>query len=106
MRPQTRCPEGPPGRRLKTTGRPRHIDTFDAGGRKGTIKVPVLPALDGTGEQSLTLRLSNARNAVIDDGMATGEFDQPLNVGLEFGPMNDRIQLATETLFLRGDIRS
>ena len=46
--------------------------TIAAGGREGTIEVPVLPALHVTGERTLTLKLSNAGNAVIDDGMATG----------------------------------
>ena len=46
--------------------------TIAPGGREGTIEVPVLPALHVTGERTLTLRLSNAGNAVIDDGMATG----------------------------------
>ena len=43
-----------------------------AGGREGTVEVPVLPALHVTGERTLTLRLSNAVSAVIDDGVATG----------------------------------
>ena len=46
--------------------------TIAAGGREGTVEVPVLPALHVTGERTLTLRLSNAGNAVIDDGVATG----------------------------------
>ena len=46
--------------------------TIAAGGREGTVEVPVLPALHVTGERTLTLKLSNARNAVIDDGVATG----------------------------------
>ena len=46
--------------------------TIDAGGRAATVEVPVLPALHVTGERTLTLRLSRARNAVIDDGVATG----------------------------------
>ena len=43
-----------------------------AGGREGTVEVPVLPALHLAGERTLTLRLSNAVSAVIDDGVATG----------------------------------
>ena len=46
--------------------------TIEAGGRKGTVEVPVLPALHVTGERTLTLRLSNAVSAVIDDGVASG----------------------------------
>ena len=46
--------------------------TIEAGGREGTVEVPVLPALHVTGERTLTLMLSNATNAVIDDGVATG----------------------------------
>ena len=46
--------------------------TIAAAGREGTIDVPVLPALHVTGERTLTLRLSNATNAVIDDASATG----------------------------------
>ena len=46
--------------------------TIAAGGREGTVEVPVLPALHVTGERTLTLKLSNARNAVITDGAATG----------------------------------
>ena len=46
--------------------------TIAAGGREGTVEVPVLPALHVTGERTLTLKLSNAGNAVIDDGVATG----------------------------------
>ena len=46
--------------------------TIEAGGREGTVEVPVLPALHVTGERTLTLRLSNAVSAVIDDGVATG----------------------------------
>ena len=46
--------------------------TIAPGGREGTIEVPVLPALHVTGERTLTLRLSNARGAVIDDASATG----------------------------------
>ena len=46
--------------------------TIAPGGREGIVEVPVLPALHVTGEHTLTLRLSNPRNAVIDDGMATG----------------------------------
>ena len=46
--------------------------TIAAGGREGTVEVPVLPALHVTGERTLTLRLSNARGAVIDDASATG----------------------------------
>ena len=42
------------------------------GGREGTVEVPVLPALHVTGERTLTLKLSNARGAVIDDASATG----------------------------------
>ena len=42
------------------------------GGREGTVEVPVLPALHVTGERTLTLKLSNATNAVIDDASATG----------------------------------
>ena len=45
---------------------------IEAGGREGTVEVPVLPALHVTGERTLTLRLSNAVSAVIDDGVATG----------------------------------
>ncbi len=43
-----------------------------AGGREGTVEVPVLPALHLAGERTLTLRLSNAVSSVIDDGVATG----------------------------------
>ena len=46
--------------------------TIEAGGREGTVEVPVLPALHMTGERTLTLRLSNAVSAVIDDGVASG----------------------------------
>ena len=46
--------------------------TIEAGGRERTVEVPVLPALHLTGERTLTLRLSNAVSAVIDDGVATG----------------------------------
>ena len=46
--------------------------TIEAGGRERTVEVPVLPALHVTGERTLTLRLSNAVSAVIDDGVATG----------------------------------
>ena len=46
--------------------------TIAPGVREGTVEVPVLSALHVTGEHTLTLRLSNPRNAVIDDGMATG----------------------------------
>ena len=46
--------------------------TIQPGGREGTVEVPVLEALHVTGERTLTLKLSNAGNAVIDDGMATG----------------------------------
>ena len=45
--------------------------TIEAGGRERTVEVPVLPALHVTGERTLTLRLSNAVSAVIDDGVAT-----------------------------------
>ena len=45
---------------------------IEAGGREGTVEVAVLPALHVTGERTLTLRLSNAVSAVIDDGVATG----------------------------------
>ena len=46
--------------------------TIAPGGREGTVEVPVLPALHVTGERTLTLKLSNATNAVIDDASATG----------------------------------
>ena len=46
--------------------------TIEAGGRERTVEVPVLPALHVTGERTLTLRLSNAVSAAIDDGVATG----------------------------------
>ena len=46
--------------------------TIEAGGQERTVEVPVLPALHVTGERTLTLRLSNAVSAVIDDGVATG----------------------------------
>ena len=46
--------------------------TIEAGGREGTVEVPVLPALHVTGERTLVLRLSHAVSAVIDDGVATG----------------------------------
>ena len=46
--------------------------TIQPGGREGMVEVPVLPALHVTGERTLTLTLSNAGNAVIEDGMATG----------------------------------
>ena len=46
--------------------------TIASGGREGTVEVPVLPALHVTGERRLTLKLSNARGAVIDDASATG----------------------------------
>ena len=46
--------------------------TIAGGGHEGTVEVPVLPALHVTGERTLTLRLSNARGAVIDDASATG----------------------------------
>ena len=46
--------------------------TIEAGGRERTVEVPVLSALHVTGERTLTLRLSHAVSAVIDDGVATG----------------------------------
>ena len=46
--------------------------TIAGGGREGTVEVPVLPALHVTGERTLTLKLSNARGAVIEDASATG----------------------------------
>ena len=46
--------------------------TIEAGGRERTVEVPVLPALHVTGERTLTLRLSHAVSAVIDDGVASG----------------------------------
>ena len=46
--------------------------TIAAGGWEGTVEVPVLAALHVTGERTLTLRLSSAVSAVIDDGVATG----------------------------------
>ena len=46
--------------------------TIEAGGRERTVEVPVLPALHVAGERTLTLRLSHAVSAVIDDGVATG----------------------------------
>ena len=46
--------------------------TIEAGGRERTVEVPVLSALHVTGERTLTLRLSNAVSAVIDDGVASG----------------------------------
>ena len=46
--------------------------TIAPGRREGTVNVRVLPALHVTGERMLTLTLSNARNAVIEDGAATG----------------------------------
>ena len=46
--------------------------TIAPGGREGTVEVPVLPALHVTAARTLTLRLSNARNAVIEDGVAMG----------------------------------
>ena len=46
--------------------------TIEAGGRERTVEVPVLPALHVTGERTLTLRLSHAVSAVIDDVVATG----------------------------------
>ena len=46
--------------------------TIAGGGREATVEVPVLPALHVTGERTLTLKLSNARGAVIDDASATG----------------------------------
>ena len=46
--------------------------TIAPGGREGMVEVPVLPALHVTGERTLTLKLSNAANAVIDDASATG----------------------------------
>ena len=46
--------------------------TIAPGGREGTVEVPVLPALHVTGERTLSLRLSNPRNAVIEDGVAMG----------------------------------
>ena len=46
--------------------------TIEAGGRERTVEVPVLPALHVAGERTLTLRLSNAVSAVIDDGVASG----------------------------------
>ena len=46
--------------------------TIAPGGREGTVEVPVLPALHVTGERTLTLKLSNAASAVIDDASATG----------------------------------
>ena len=46
--------------------------TIAPGGREGRVEVPVLPALHVTAARTLTLRLSNARNAVIEDGVAMG----------------------------------
>ena len=46
--------------------------TIAAGGSEARVEVPVLPALHVTGERTITLRLSNAVSAVIDDGVATG----------------------------------
>ena len=46
--------------------------TIEAGGRERTVEVPVLPALHVAGERTLTLRLSHAVSAVIDDGVASG----------------------------------
>ena len=43
-----------------------------AGGREATVTVPLLTASHLTGERTLVLRLSNARNARLENGMATG----------------------------------
>ena len=46
--------------------------TIEAGGLEARVEVTVLPLLHLTGERALTLTLSNARNALIADGEATG----------------------------------
>ena len=46
--------------------------TIAAGGSEARVEVAVLPALHLTGERTLVLRLSNARNALIADGEASG----------------------------------
>ena len=46
--------------------------TIEAGGLEARVEVTVLPVLHLTGERALTLALSNARNALIADGEATG----------------------------------
>ena len=45
---------------------------IEAGRRETAVEVPALRAPHLTGERTLTLRLSNARNALIADGEATG----------------------------------
>ena len=52
----------------------RHRIEFAAGEAEATVTVtvPMLPALHVTGERTLTLKLSNAGNAVIDAAVATG----------------------------------
>ena len=45
---------------------------IEAGGREAAVEVPVPPAPHLTGERTLVLRLSNARNARIVDGEAAG----------------------------------
>ena len=45
---------------------------IEAGEREAAVEIPVLPAPHRTGEQTLVLKLSNARNARIADGEAVG----------------------------------
>ena len=45
---------------------------IEAGRREAAVEVPALQVPHLTGERTLTLRLSNARNALIADGEATG----------------------------------
>ena len=45
---------------------------IEAGRRETAVEVPALRAPHLTGERTLTIRLSNARNALIADGEATG----------------------------------
>ena len=45
---------------------------IEAGGREATVTVPLLPASHLMGKRTLVLRLSNARNARLENGTATG----------------------------------
>ena len=45
---------------------------IEAGGRAATVTVPLLTVSHLTGERTLVLRLSNARNARLENGTATG----------------------------------
>ena len=49
--------------------------TFDPGETEKTVRVPVLDDAIDEGEETFTLRLTNASGAVIDDGEATGTIE-------------------------------